>query len=425
MSPVVIVMFLVTGVLFCIKMPIAFAMGIGSIFYNFLNGDNLSFVPQFMVAQLNSFILLSIPFFILIGELMNRGQTSKRLFNFAEELVGQVRGGLAQVNIFTSIILAGMSGSALSDAALTTRVFVPYMEQKGYPRAYAAAITAASATIGPIIPPSVIMILIGAVNGLSVGRLFVAGFLPGLLMGLMLGIIVYINPRVKIDVPKKLTIRKLILTFRTAGFALPLPFLILGSMIFGITTPTEAAIIGVLYVFFIEAIVYKELNWQKTKDAFLATVDVASQVLFLVCLAGVFGWIVTSVNLADKALWLMTGLISKPWQALIMINLFVLFAGMFLNSSTLILILSPILYPIVSHFGIDPYHFSIVFSLNLMIGMLTPPVGLLTYTVVNICDINLGVYMKELFPFLIALLVSLIIVTFVPWISLWLPNILF
>lgn len=410
-------------VLMGLRVPIAFAMGVSSLFYLVLADHSLRLLPQYLIANLNSFTLLAIPFFILAGELMVRGGVADRLIDLAKSLVGHYRGGLAQVNVVTSCAFATMSGSASADAAATSRVLVPAMEREGYPRGYASAITAASATVGPIIPPSIHLVLVGALNDLSVGRLFLAGIVPGLLVVGGLMAVVYSGLGYSsVTKAERASFRQRLVAARDGFWALLTPLIILGGIFGGIFTATEAAVVAAVYAFILGKLVYKRLTWSDLAASLVSAVDVSARILFIVALAGVFGWILSSEQAAHRLTEMMSLVAGGPIMLLLLINIFLLFMGMFINLVTLLILLSPLLYPLTAQFGIDPVHFSLVFVLNLMVGQLTPPVGLMSFVVLSVTQCSLETFMRSIWPMLLVLVGVLLLITYVPGLVLWVPN---
>lgn len=408
-----------------IKVPIAVAMGTSALSYLIITGTSLSMVSQYLVINLNSFTLLAIPFFILAGELMNMAGISERIISLSKAFVGHIKGGLAHVNILTSIILAGMSGSASSDAAMTCRVLVPEMEKDGYSRPFAGAVTAASATIGPIIPPSIPMVLLAGINELSVGRLFLGGVIPGFMMGGMMMILVFFQAKYyNFPRGKKANLSQLYVAVKRAFLPMLTPVIILGGMAFGIFTPTEAAVVACVYALFLGVVVYRTLNIHNICKALLYTVDISARIMFLIALAGTFGWVLTIEQVAKTVGDYLLTSISSPALLLLLLNFLLLFLGCFINLSTTVVILSPIVFPLIYKAGIDPIHFGVVMILNLMIGQLTPPVGIMSFIVMSVAKIPLKEFLIHIFPFFIMILIVLLLATYFPQIVLFLPNLI-
>lgn len=408
-----------------IKVPIAVAMGVSSLFYLIITGSSLSMVSQYLVINLNSFTLLGIPFFVLAGELMNNSGIAERIIAVSKVFVGHIKGGLAHVNIVTSIILAGMSGSATSDAAMTCRVLVPEMEKSGYTRPFSAAVTAGSATIGPIIPPSIPMVLLGGINQLSVGRLFLGGFFPGLLMGVTMMIIVaFMAKSQNFPSGKKVNLSEAYIAIKEGILPMFTPVIILGGMGIGLFTPTEAAVVAVIYVLFLGVVIYRTLDFHKIYLSLLYTAEISARIMLLIALAGTFGWILTVEQVANSVVNIMSDFVNNPIILLMLINILLLFLGCFINLATIVILLSPIVFPLIYEAGIDPIHFGVIMILNLMIGQLTPPVGIMSFVVMSVANVSLKDFIINIFPFFIAIIIALLLVTYFPEIVLFLPNLI-
>lgn len=408
-----------------IKVPIAVAMGLSAVAYLVVTGTSLVLVAQNVVARINSFTLLAIPFFVLAGELMNASGVSNRLIDLAKTFVGHIRGGLAHVNVMTSTLLAGMSGSAAADAAMTCRVLVPVMEKEGYPRPYAAAVTAASATMGPIIPPSIPMVLVGAINELSVGRLFFGGVIPGLLMTAGLMTLIYWQAvRQNFPHDRRATMREIMCAAYRAFLPMMTPVIILGGMMGGFFTPTEAAVVAVAYMAVLGVFVYRNISLRGFYDALLNTVSITARIMYIVALAGLFGWILTAEQVVTQVGNFLEATVDSGALLLLYINLIFLFLGCFLNLVTLVILLSPIVFPLIELYNIDPIHFGVVMVLNLMIGQLTPPVGLMSFVVLGVTQVNLLQFLRAIWPFFLVLVTVLLLITYVPWLVTVVPDML-
>lgn len=407
------------------RIPIAFSMGISVLIFLWLSDKSLRLIPQYLIANLDSFTLLAIPFFLLAGEFMARGGLAQRLISFAKVFVGHIPGGLGQVNCLSSVIFATMSGSASADAAATSRILVPAMEREGYSRGYAAAITAASATVGPIIPPSIHLVLVGAINELSIGRLFLGGIIPGLLMAGGLMVYVYSGyGRRNVVTSPRASFQQFKIAFKESFWAMLTPPIILGGIFLGIFTPTEAAICAVVYSGFIGKFIYNELTWNDVGKSIIASLDISARLMLIVAIAGVFGWILSSEKAAQDLVIYIKSIAHNKYLLLLLLNILLLLLGMFINLVTLIILLSPILYPLVIAFGIDPIHFSLIFVLNLMIGQLTPPVALMSFVVISVTECSLEDFLKSIWPMIVVLVAVLILVTYYPATVLWLPRLI-
>ena len=375
-------------------------------------------------AATTSFPLLAIPFFILAGNLMNVGGTTERIFAVANLLVGRIRGGLAHVNVIGSVIFAGMSGSAVADAAGLGVIEIRAMVKEGYTARYAATISAVSATIGPIIPPSIPFVIYGSLANVSVGALFLAGIVPGLLMALGLMVAIAIAAE-RLDLPRSAGLPPLDVAVQTilkAAPALALPPLILAVILTGVATPTEAAVIAAGCAFILGRYVYRELTMGSFFDTLWETGRQTAQVMLIIAMSAPFGWVLIQQQVPNAILQSMMSISSEPWIILLIVNLVLLILGMFLEAIAILIIAYPILAPVMAAIGVDPVHFGVIIVLNLMIGLVTPPVGLCLYVVSGIARVPIGEIIRELAPYLLALIVILGLVTFIPALSLWLPR---
>lgn len=403
--------------------PIAFAMLGSALLVIWLEGLPLSIYAQRVTSGVQSFPLLAIPLFILTGNLMNQSGMSERLFDFARALVGHLRGGLAQVNVLGSIFMSGVSGSSLADCAATTRVFVPQMERAGYSRGFSVALTAASATLAPIIPPSILLIIYGWQANISIGDLFIAGIVPGLFIGSVLLGLCVVMARVKGfkagDPFQGDVLRK---TFKRAVWALLLPVLIVGGFRAGVFTATEVAAVAAVYALVVGLLIYRTLSWREIIAALVSTGKDTASILILVAAASPFAWILALYQAPQMMLGLITGISDNPLVILLLLNLLLLAVGMFMETLAIIIILVPILLPLLKAIGIDLTHFGIIMVFNLLIGQLTPPLGVLMFVSCSIARLRMGTFIAEIWPFLLALTVALFVITFVPALSLGLVH---
>ncbi|WP_104205463.1 TRAP transporter large permease [Billgrantia saliphila] len=421
----VMVLFGVFLVLLVLGLPIAFALGISSLAYLLLEGISLTIVPQRMYSGIDTFVLLCIPGFVLAGNLMNVGNITEHIVRFSNAVVGHIRGGLGLANVGGSMIFGGISGTAVADAASIGSVMIPGMARSGYDKPFAAAVTAASSTIGPIIPPSVPMIIVGSLAGVSVGRMFLAGAVPGLLLGVAMMITVYLLA-VKRGYPKerRATLRELLREGRTAFWALLMTAIILYGIIGGFFTPTEASIVASLYALVVGMYVYKGLTWRKLPAILTDTVLTSSALLLLVGLANLFGWILTSQQIPQTVAALIMSISDNPIVVILIINLILLFVGAFMETIAALIILFPALLGVATGVGMDPVHFAVMAVLNLMIGLTTPPVGVCLFVVAGIGKLQMLTVARAILPFLACNLLVLLLVAYVPAISLWLPDLL-
>ena len=406
-------------------LPIAVCMGFTAVIFFVVLGqaDVLLMLPARMYSGTTSFTLLAIPFFILAGNLMNTGGMTQRLVHFAQCLVGHIRGGLGHVTVVTNMIMAGMSGSAVADATGTGVVLIPAMEKAGYPRAFSAALVGAASTIGPIIPPSIPFVIFGSITGTSVGRLFLGGFLPGVLMGLFLMITVAIlSKRRGYRREQRATRRELLIAALQATPAWGAPIIIIGGILAGVFTPTEAAVAASLYALIVGMLVYGEIKLADLPRILWETAQNTIQVMFIISAAGIFGFLLIRQQVPMTLVAGLMPLTTTPWVVLLIINVILLILGCFMEAIAIMLLTIPVFMPLIARVGVDPVHFGVVMTLNLMIGLLTPPVGMCLYAVSAISKVPLWPLAKELWPYIVALTVCLGLVTYVPGLVLWLPN---
>ena len=408
-------------------LPIGHAMIASSILYLYLAGlDMGTAAEQLLNGMYTSYILLAVPLFILSAEIMNSGTMTERLLRFCNALVGRFRGGLAQVNVVQSIIFAGMSGSAIADAAGTGKMMQKMMTDGGrYPPSFAAALTAATAVIGPIIPPSIPVVLYALVSDASIGYLFLGGMLPGLLMGLMMmALVVWVARRRGFPVEDPVPLRQIPAITIRALPALFMPVVLLGGIYSGITTPTEAAAIAAAYAFLISAVLYRTVTLRSTYATLLSSARTTASIGMLIAGALVFNYVVTVENIPRALTVFLQGFDLSPTGFLILVNLLLLVLGCLLEGTTIILIVLPVLIPTANALGVDLVHFGIVCVVNIMIGLITPPYGLLLFIMTNIGQVSLRSLVGEIMPFLYAMLASLALITFFPDIVLFLPRLL-
>ncbi|WP_445620949.1 TRAP transporter large permease [Kushneria sp. Sum13] len=419
----VLMLFAVFFVLLFAGIPIAFALGISSAAYLFTAGIPLTIVPQRMFAGMDSFVLLCIPGFILAGNLMNVGNITEHIVRFSNAVVGHIRGGLGLANVGGSMIFGGISGTAVADAASVGAVMIPGMAKSGYDKPFAAAVTAASSTIGPIIPPSVPMIIVGSLSGISVGRMFIAGVVPGILLALGMMITVYVLA-VKRGYPKekRATLKEILSEGKSAFWALLMTFIILYGIIGGFFTPTEASIVACIYALVVGMFVYKGLNWRNLPGLFVDAALTSAALMMLVGLANLFGWILTSERIPQMIADGILGISDNPLMVILILNLILLFVGTFMETIAALIILFPALLGVATGVGVDPVHFGIMAVLNLMIGLTTPPVGICLFVVSGIGEIRMSEVARAIVPFLLCNLAVLVLVMYIPAISLWLPN---
>lgn len=414
------------AILVALNTPIAFALLVSSLLYIFADGSiPLTAIAQRMVAGPNSFPLLAVPFFILAGSLMNMGGITNRIFDFAKTMVGHFRGALGHVNIVASIIFSGMSGAAIADAGGLGTVEIKAMTDEGYDDDFSVAITAASSIIGPIIPPSIPAVVYGVLANVSVGRLLIAGIVPGLIMAVALSVMVYFYAKNKnYKVYERSTFKEFLHAFKESFLPILTPVIIIGGILSGVFTPTEAAVIAAVYAFILSTFIYREMNVRKFLETLKTTVKTSSSVMLIVASASLFGWILAREQLPQLLADTILNITQNPYLILFMINILLLIVGCFMETIAAMTILVPFLAPLVLAVNIDPLHFGIVLILNLMIGLLTPPLGMVLYVLVNVADTTFERAVKATFPFLIPLIVTLLLITYVPEIVTFLPNLL-
>ena len=421
----ILTMFAIFFLTMLIGFPIAFCLGLSSAFYLIIADIPLNIIPQRMFSGIDSFVILCVPGFILAGNLMNVGGITERIISFSNALVGRVRGGLSLANIAASVFFAGISGTAAADTASIGAILIPAMKKTGYEADFSCAVTAASSMCGPIIPPSLPMIVAGTVAGLSVSKLFIAGVVPGLLLGLALGIVSYYISR-KRNHPKEppMSVREFFLSIWNAIWALLLIVLIFVGIANGYFTPTEAAMVAVVYAVVVGVFVYRNLKLKDLVKIFLDTAITTSSLMMLVGLANLFAWILTTEQVPQMVAQWMLDLTRNKYLLLLMINILLLFVGTFMETIAAVMILMPILLNVALQVGVDPIQFTVMCVLNLVIGLNTPPVGVCLFIASGIGRVSIMDITKALLPFLAASFAVLALVTYVPQVTLFLPNLL-
>jgi len=413
-------------ILLILRVPIGFCLMLSSFAYILWAGDiSFDIMTQRLEAGAENFTLLAVPFFIMAGKLMNAGGITDRIFNFARAIVGHIPGGLGHANVLASIFFSGMSGAAVADAGGLGSIEIEAMRKDGYEAGFSGAITAASSTIGPIIPPSIPMIVYGVFAETSVAALFAAGVIPGLLMGLALMIMVYIYS-IRFNYPKhaRAKVKQLYDTFVAAIPPLITPLILVGGILGGVFTPTEAGAVAALYALFLGVVVYRTLNLKRIGEVFLDSSFTTASVMLIVIAASLFGWVITLERIPVIAGSFILSLTQNTIIILLITNLFLFFVGCFLEPVAAMIILIPVFLPICQQLGINTVHFGIIMVLNLMIGLLTPPVGLVLYIIADIADTPFEQVVRATLPFLIPLIAVLFLLTYWPYIVLILPRIL-
>jgi tripartite ATP-independent transporter DctM subunit len=427
---VVLALFIVLLLLFfLVGVPAAMALGLTSLivvaFERGLGDIPYTIIAQRMVYGVNSFPLLAIPFFLLAGKIMNTGGITDRIFTFANTLVGHWRGGLGHVNILSSMIFSGMSGSAVADAMGLGQVEIKAMRQARYDDDFAAAVTAASATIGPIIPPSIPLIIYGVLANVSIAALLIAGLLPGIVLGVCLMIFCYFQARRRnYGLAPRAALSAVGLAFARAFLPILTPVIIIGGMWSGVFTPTEAAAIAAAYALLLTMLVYREMSLADFYRILKETMRDTAVILIIIAAANLYAWLLVFTQIPQQLVAYVTALSTEPLVILLLLNLFLLLIGLFMETNAAITVFTPMLLPLVLAVGIDPVHFGIVMVLNLMIGLVTPPLGMILFAVARVAEMPMDRMVRAVVPYYIPLLIALVLVTYIPAITLLLPGLL-
>ena len=411
-------------VLLLIGAPISIAIGAGATAGCIALGYPLQIVGQKMVTGVDSYLLIAVPLFIFAGNLMNEGKITTKIFDFAQSLVGWIPGGLGHANIVASIIFAGMSGSAAADAGGLGVIEMKAMRDNGYDNAFSAAVTSASSVIGPIFPPSIPLIIYGSVASVSVAKLFMGGVLPGLLMGLALMILVFIFAVKRGYERTPFRLKVLWESFKGSILSLITPLIILAGFTTGWVTPTEASCIAVVYSLVISAFVYRSLGLKKFLECAKESALGAANTLFIIGTSTLFTYVMVKEGISKDIANFILGISSNPAIILLIINIILLVLGMFMEPGAILTLMLPVLVPIAQAIGLDLVHFGVVMVLNLMIGQVTPPFGVCLFIISDLARVKLEILYKSILPFIIPLLVTLLMCTYIPGIVTWLPNML-
>ena len=417
---ILLVVLLLTG------MPIAFVMAVTSAVYLYVADIDLSMLTQRMTTAVDSFLILAIPFFYLAGELMNACKLTDRIVTMSKAFVGHIHGGLAQVNIVASMIFAGMSGSATADTAALGSVLIPAMKKEGYHADFSAAVTVASAMIGPIIPPSVAMVIYGALADVSIGRLLLAGILPGISIGITQMVFTYFLAK-KRGYPRypRATIKEAAYATYKGLAAILFPFIIVGGIVSGVFTPTEAAAAAVLYGLILGVFVYRNVGPKDIWNTLLQVSWGSVRVLIIVAAASAFSWIMVREQVPQLIADGLFSFTDDPMIVIAVMTVFLLLVGLFMVASSAEIVLAPILVPVVVQFGVDPVHFGVLMVFSLIVGGGTPPVGVLLYIAQDIAGIPFGKMVRAMVPYYIPLFSAIVIIAVFPQLSLWIPNMVF
>ena len=413
-------------VLLLVKVPVSIAMGLASMLALWLGDYSLASLPHFMGTGVMSYTLMAVPFFIFAGNLMNAAGLTTRIFNFAMAVVGHLRGGLAQVNVLASMIFAGISGSFVADTAGLGTVEMKAMQDRGYDRYFAAAVTVSSSTLGPIIPPSIILIIYAMGAQVSIARLFLAGIVPGIILGLLLMTGIYLMTARRPDQFKKEArpgVREFLKVLMNSVLAVISPLIILWGMVGGMVTPTEAGVLAVMWTVIV-GIVYRDFSLSQLPKVLYESFLSSAHIMFLLAVGNLMGWIITMDGASETIASTLVSYTDNRIVLLMIINISALIIGCLMEPTPALLVCLPIFGPIVNQIGIDPLHFGIVLCLNLTIGMLTPPVGLGLYVMCSVADVKFEPLTRRVMPFLWILILGLAIITYIPWLSLWVPRLL-
>lgn len=411
--------------LIAIGVPVAASLGLTAVGFYALQDDFriLSMLPQRMFSATTGFTLLAIPFFILAGNLMNSGGITRRIFRFADACAGHIRGGLGQVNVLASLFFSGMSGAAVADAAGLGQVELQAMDEKGYDPDFSAAITAASSTIGPVFPPSIPFVLYSSITGVSVTKLFLAGVLPGLLMALALMVAVWVVAHLH-AMPKRDRIDwlEILRSFLDAALSLMTPVIIIFGIFGGFFTPTEAGVAASAYALILSLVVYREIGVADLPRILWETLEHTLRVMFVIAAAGFFGWLLIHQRIPNQLVEALLGLLQEPAVVIGIIVFILLILGMFLEGIAVIVLTVPLFLPVVMQLGMDPVQFGVIMILCSMVGLLTPPVGMVLFAVSSVSKLSVGRLSKALLPYLAGIFAVLLLVVAVPGISTWLPD---
>lgn len=403
--------------------PIAVSMAFSTMIAILITGNYSTLAITFkLMAGVESYVLIAIPFFILAGNIMNTGGITTRIFRFANTLVGRIPGGMGHANVVANIIVSGMSGSAVADAGGLGQIIIKAMHDEGFDDEFSSALTCASATIGPIIPPSIPLVVFGAMAEVSVGALFLGGFLPGLLLGLSTMIYVFIvSKRRGYPIRTKMTGEAVWISFKEAFWPSLTPILIIGGILTGVVTPTESAVIATFYALLL-SLIYKEMTWARLGKVLLETVTMSSTIIFIIASASAFSWVIAVEGIPQMVTSFILSVTTNKILIILLLNIILLIMGMFMEGLSILTIIVPFLLPIMHVLGLNPVHMGVMVVLNLMIGLSTPPVGLSLFVVSKIANVKLQAIYKEIYPMLVPLILVLIAISYVPPIVTFIPN---
>lgn len=412
-------------ILIIIGLNIFVSLGLISILSLIILGHPVQSIAQKLITPINSYSLLAVPMFVLASEIMNEGGITKRIINFSENFIGWIRGGLAQTNIMANLIITGISGSAIAEAAGVGKVMVPAMHKSGYCKVFSGCLTATASVLGPLIPPSIPIVIFATLSGASVGKMFLAGFAPGIIVAIILSIYVFIYSKNRKIKQTKFSFKKFKNSFFEAFFSVIAPFIVLLGVLSGYFSVTESAAIFTLYCFFLSLLIYKEMTLKKFFNSFLITSKTTSKILIILSVSGVFTYFATLQGVSKNLLDFFLLYNFNPTTFLILMGIIIIIMGCFLDGLAIMFLLSPILIPISSSLGIDIVHFGIVMIMGLMIGLITPPYGPSLFIISEVGKIPLIKLFSSIFPFIILLTISLLIIILFPNVIMWLPNLYF
>ena len=411
--------------LFLTGMPIVLSVGFCSVLYiAFVAGVPLAIVPQQVISGVDTFLLLAIPMFILAGSLMGEADVTKRLVALSTSLVGWIRGGLAQVNVMTSCILSGISGSGLADAAATGSALIPAMRKSGYGAGFAAAVTGCSSVMGPIIPPSIIMVVIGGLTNISIGKMFLGGLVPGLLLAGMFAAICYVvSVKRNYPVQAKFSWSEVGIALRGALPSLGLPLIIIVGILSGAFTPTESAGVAAAYVIIL-GLAHRTFVWKDFYRSVVETGVVSGTVMFIVGVSAIFGWILVNENAGDGIATALGGITQDPRMMLLIVTAVLLLLGCLMEVLAILILVVPVVLPVLTAAGVDPVHFGVIATVALSVGLVTPPFGLTMFLMCKLSSVSIEEFARESIPFFVCLATALVLLIFIPELVVWLPNLL-
>jgi tripartite ATP-independent transporter DctM subunit len=412
--------------LMMLGLPVALSLGVVSSAWIMVAGRSLQMVASRMYDGMDQFVLMSIPFFCLAGEIMNHSGITDKLIQFVDYIVGRVRGGLAQANIYTSLLFAGITGAAVADVSALGTIFIPAMEKQGYSRRFSVAVTAGSSIVGPIIPPSIIIVIYGAVTGVSIGAIFAAAIVPGVVLGLSMStyVAVIAKRRNFPKVEQPFDVKGFIRTFKDAILALIMPIIIVGGILGGIFTPTEAAAVSVFYALIVGGFIYRTVNFRTIYISVVNAMKISGMLFFIIGFANILGWILARLNLPQTIAQLLINLSDDPKITFLAVIALLIFVGTWLETGTACIILAPILSPAMKSVGIDPIHFATVMIVALNVGLITPPLGVALFAAVVVGGVSFEEGCKEIWPFIILDIVVLVLLIYVSTFSLAVPRLL-